>query len=273
MNLLIGSLPVPHVSLIDGITMGGGVGLSVHGSTRIATEYTTFAMPETQIGFFCDVGGGYVLPRLPKSMGMWLGLTGARLKGQQVTAAGVATHFVPREKLAELEQFLISEANSGRLNLENVNSAIDSAFPQDRAAFSASLADQDVIAHVFSKPSVHQIYDALNKMGEPHVEFAERTLAQLNKMSPTSLRVVHRQLVLGAHLSLEQVLHMEQGMAHEMLKQHDFFEGVRSLLVDKDNKFAWKPSHLKDVKRSDIDAYFTQVPASVQSVVPAGEEY
>lgn len=268
---LIGSLSVPHVSLIDGITMGGGVGLSVHGSTRIATEHTTFAMPETQIGFFCDVGGGYFLPRLHNGMGMWLALTGARLKGQQVTAAGVATHFVPREKLAELEQFLKTEANKGKLTRDNVNSAIDSAFPQDRSAYSATIEDQDAIAHIFSQPSVKQIYETLNK--STHAKFAEKTLAQLNKMSPTSLRVVHRQMVLGAHLNLEQVFDMERGIAHQMLKQHDFFEGVRSLLVDKDNKFAWQPANLSDVKRSDIDAYFTHVPSSIQSKVPSGEEF
>lgn len=268
----IGTLHVPHVALIDGITMGGGVGISVHGSTRIATETTTFAMPETQIGFFCDVGGGYFLPRLQKSLGMWLGLTGSRLKGKQVVGSGVATHYITRDKLKELENYLRDELRRGKLTKANVNQVIDSAFPQDRKEYEATIEDQDAIAECFSKKSVKQVIQALEKSKAS--QFAEKSLSQLSKMSPTSLRVVHRQVTIGAHLNLQQVFDMERGIAHQMLKGHDFFEGVRSLLVDKDNKFAWKPDKLEDVKRSDIDAYFTGVPQDIhKKVVPEGEEY
>jgi 3-hydroxyisobutyryl-CoA hydrolase len=267
----IGTLQVPHISILDGITMGGGVGISVHGSTRVATEFTTFAMPETQIGFFCDVGGGYFLPRLENNWGMWLALTGSRLKGEQVAATGIATHFVSRDKLPELEQFLISEAH--RLTRDNINQVIDSAFKQDRQSWQQSLHDVETVSQVFGKPSVKQIIQELEKISSSNV-FAQKTLEQLNKMSPTSLRVVHRQVTLGKHLNLSQVMEMERGIANRMLQQHDFFEGVRSLLVDKDNKYEWQPSKLQDVKRSDIDEYFTRVPVDiVKRVIPDGEEF
>jgi len=125
LNLTIGSLKIPHISLLNGIVMGGGVGLSVHGSHRIATETSLFAMPETAIGFFCDVGGSYFLSRLPHSIGIYLALTGQRLKGKELVAAGIATHYVPFEKFSILKEQLLEK------ECQNVNEIIQSVHNEE----------------------------------------------------------------------------------------------------------------------------------------------
>jgi len=122
LNHLIGTLSKPYIALIDGITMGGGVGLSVHGKVRVATEKTLFAMPETAIGFFCDVGGTYFLPRLPGELGMYLALTGFRLKGYETKKAGVATHYISSSKINNLVEDLSQLKNS---SLEEINKSIE----------------------------------------------------------------------------------------------------------------------------------------------------
>ncbi|XP_064925938.1 3-hydroxyisobutyryl-CoA hydrolase, mitochondrial isoform X3 [Columba livia] len=206
LNNAIGTCKKPYVALINGITMGGGVGVSVHGHFRVATEKTVFAMPETAIGLFPDVGGGYFLPRLSGKMGYFLALTGFRLKGRDVLKAGIATHFVDSEKLPALEKDLIA----------------------------------------LKSPSTENIADLLNSY---HVK-------TLNKMSPTSLKITLRQLREGASMSLQEVLRMEYRLSQACLKGHDFYEGVRAVLIDKDQSPKWRPAALEEVSDEFVDNCF-----------------
>ncbi|EFC45188.1 enoyl-CoA hydratase family member, partial [Naegleria gruberi] len=267
LNYLIGSLYEKHkkvqVALLNGITMGGGVGVSVQPDTlRIATEKTMFAMPETAIGFFCDVGGSYFLPRIPiKGLGMYLALTGSRLKGEQCVVAGVATHFVPSEKLGELEELLVKIAreSTGPIDKEFIAKEIEKHFPQHQYIHSKhanSFMEHEKEISLFDpsqSPSVHDIVEGLKKLDTAH---AHHTLKTLEQMSPTSLRVVHRQLRMGSVLGYKECFDMEYGMAKQMMNGNDFFEGVRALLVDKDKNPKWNPATLDQVKQKDVDMYF-----------------
>ncbi|XP_061288808.1 3-hydroxyisobutyryl-CoA hydrolase, mitochondrial isoform X6 [Bos javanicus] len=196
----------PYIALIHGITMGGGVGVSVHGQFRVATEKSVFAMPETAIGLFPDVGGGYFLPRLQGKLGYFLALTGFRLKGRDVYTAGIATHFVDFEKLGMLEEDLLA----------------------------------------LKSPSKENIADVLETY---HAKV-------INKMSPTSLKITLRQLMEGSSKTLPEVLIMEYRLSQACMKGHDFHEGVRAVLIDKDQSPKWKPADLKEVTDEDLNDYF-----------------
>lgn len=214
-NGLIGNYKIPYVAFISGIVMGGGVGLSVHGKYRVATETTTFAMPETQIGLFPDVGGSYFLPRLPGKLGLYLALTGYRLKGVDVLKAGIATHFCDSKKLDEVESDLIKCADEAAIKkvLEKHNDI--------KGEFSLSPHLQQ-INRCFSGDSVEEIIARLEKDGS---EWAKKTIETLNKMSPTSLKVTVKLLGLGANLNLDQCLQMEYRLAVNCLANTDFYEG------------------------------------------------
>ncbi|NXK44879.1 HIBCH protein, partial [Chauna torquata] len=243
LNNAIGTCKKPYVALIDGITMGGGVGLSVHGHFRVATEKTLFAMPETAIGLFPDVGGGYFLPRLSGKIGYYLALTGFRLKGRDVLKAGIATHFVESEKLPDLEKDLIALKSASKENIADLlNSyhveAVNSLF------FSFSL---------FSANSMEEIVKKLKQDGSP---FAIKQLETINKMSPTSLKMTLRQLREGASMSLQDVLTMEYRLSQACMRGHDFYEGVRAVLIDKDQSPRWKPAALEEVSDEFVDNCF-----------------
>ncbi|XP_059489615.1 3-hydroxyisobutyryl-CoA hydrolase, mitochondrial [Neocloeon triangulifer] len=251
LNALINRLKVPYVALIDGITMGGGVGLSVHGRFRVATEKTLFAMPETAIGLFPDVGGSYFLSRLPGRLGHYLALTGYRLKGPDVLHAGVATHIVHSEKLAELEAALIAEKDPAGV-LNSFNDADLAGRP-----FSLAPTLQDIDA-TFAPESVEEILQKLESNGS---EWAKKTAATLNKMSPTSLKITMKQLRLGKQKNLQECLQMEFRLTQRCCAGHDFIEGVRSVLVDRDNNPKWKPATLAEVSDATIDSYFAPLPS------------
>ncbi len=191
--------------------MGGGVGLSVHGSIRVATETTMFAMPETAIGFFTDVGGSYFLSRLPKHLGMYLGLTGNRLKGKQVLAAGIATHFVPKADLPALEQLIVDADTE---DPEQLSKLISERFPVENATIKEQFPDIDKIEKVFKNETVDGIVKALEQIND---EWSQGILKTLRSVSPTSLRVVNRQINLGKHLSFKECFLMEEGIAHQMM--------------------------------------------------------
>uniref|UniRef100_A0A1A9ZYR0 3-hydroxyisobutyryl-CoA hydrolase, mitochondrial n=1 Tax=Glossina pallidipes TaxID=7398 RepID=A0A1A9ZYR0_GLOPL len=193
---LLHNYKIPYVALIDGITMGGGVCLSVHGKYRVATERTLFAMPETAIGLFPDVGESYFVPRLQETVGLFLGLTGHRLKCEDVLKAGIATHYCDSSKLSDLETTL--------LNCPDADEA-------------------------------------------------------LSKISPTSLKVTHRQLELGAELSLPRCLDMEYRIVLRHLQNSDFKEGVRAMLIDKDQKPKWRPNTLEAVTEKRVQSFFARL--------------
>uniref|UniRef100_A0A8C2ZMG1 3-hydroxyisobutyryl-CoA hydrolase n=1 Tax=Cyclopterus lumpus TaxID=8103 RepID=A0A8C2ZMG1_CYCLU len=226
LNNAIGECRKPYIALIEGITMGGGVGLSVHGRFRVATEKTLFAMPETAIGLFPDVGGGFFLPRLRGKLGMFLALTGFRLKGRDVQRAGVATHFVERKKIPELEKELVGLKSP---SAEDVCRVLDSYQQQVKNPQRLQNISQNGFRHT------------------------------LSRMSPTSLKITHKQLQAGATMSLQDVLVMEYRLSQACMRGCDFYEGVRAVLVDKDHSPKWNPSTLEEVTQQTVDQCFSSL--------------
>ncbi|XP_066433192.1 3-hydroxyisobutyryl-CoA hydrolase, mitochondrial [Eleutherodactylus coqui] len=255
-NNAIGTFRKPYVALIDGITMGGGVGLSVHGHFRVASEKTVFAMPETAIGLFPDVGGGYFLPRLPGQIGLFLALTGFRLKGRDVQKAGIATHFVESQKIPSLEKDLFTLKSPSK---DDITDVLDTYHKESAANDNQPfiLAEHlDKINSLFSANSVEEILENLKKDDSP---FAHQQLKTILKMSPTSLKVTFRQLKSGSSLTLQEVLTMEYRLSQASMKGHDFYEGVRAVVIDKDQNPKWKPERIKDVTEEYLDSCFASL--------------
>jgi enoyl-CoA hydratase len=225
-NAAIAGFPKPWISLIDGVCMGGGIGLSVHGDIRVVTEHAMLAMPETAIALFPDVGTSYVLPRLPGAMGKFLALTGARLHGAEAVEAGLATHFVPRETLPALRQALLAGETSALAGF---------ARPVPPGAIAAQ---RSAIDRCFAPGTLPAILAALAAEG---TEWARAQAAILARMSPTSLAVTLELLRRGANLSLGDCLAMELALTRHVTRHPDFAEGVRAVLVDKDNQPRWAP--------------------------------
>ena len=250
MNRRIFHFPKPYIALIDGITMGGGVGVSIHGSHRIATENTLFAMPETGIGLFPDVGATYALPRLPGKLGLYLGLTGARLKAADCLYAGIATHFVPRDRLDDLETAL-AETDWGGEPAQAADRAINAVAGDPGPASLA--AHRDTIDRCFADESVDAILAALMAEGD---DWAAKTRADLLTRSPTSLRVSLRAIRDGARLAFDEAMTVEYRLSQACMAGHDFSEGVRALIIDKDNAPQWRPSSLAEVSDQAVETYF-----------------
>ncbi|WGF90061.1 enoyl-CoA hydratase/isomerase family protein [Marinivivus vitaminiproducens] len=254
MNWRIDAFEKPYVALIDGVTMGGGVGVSAPADLRIATERTLFAMPETTIGFFPDVGGTAHLARLPGALGRYLGLTGHRLTGAECLAVGLATHVVPSGRLAELEDALVGAAGQNE-PLPALRAAADAFAVRDG---DAPIRDRlDAIDRIFGASSLDGVLQAL--ADEPD-GWAREQREALAAKSPTSLRLTWAQLERGSRLDFAGALRQEYRMVHRCMAGHDFFEGVRALLVDKDRTPKWRPATLGDVADGDIDAYFAVPP-------------
>jgi len=252
LNTLIKRYPKPYIALIDGIVMGGGVGVSVHGGFRVVTDRTMFAMPETGIGLFPDVGGGYFLPRLPGQAGMYLGLTGKRLKGGDCVVLGLAEALIPHDRLAALEEKLAAEAVS---DLDEISYLIGQfADPVKSAPISADRTD---IGRHFDLESVEAIIASLQKDGG---EWATDQLKTLSTKSPTAMKVTFRQIREGAQLSFEDNMRMEWRIANRCAAGADFYEGVRALLIDKDNAPRWAPATLAEVSDEAVAAYFAPLP-------------
>ena len=251
LDTFIKRYPKPYIALIDGIVMGGGVGISVHGDFRLVTDRTMFAMPETGIGLFPDVGGSYFLPRLPGATGMYLALTGRRLNGADCVALGLAQVLVPHGRLGDLEARLAQgAANHGSIL------SILGAFAEPVTGAPIEGARAAIDRH-FACGSVEQIVASLEADGG---EWAAEQLKILARKSPTSLKLTFRQMHAGAGLSFEDCIKMEWRMGARCLAGHDFYEGVRALLIDKDNAPRWKPPTLADVSDEDIAAYFAPLP-------------
>lgn len=251
LDTFIKRYPKPYVALIDGIVMGGGVGVSVHGSHRIVSQRATFAMPETGIGLFPDVGGTYFLPRCPGEIGMYLALTGARLKAADLVYCGIATHHVPAERFAGLIQALSMEADvtaiieqfsvdPGPAPLRPLRPAIDRCFAGDSA--------EDILARLDGE------------QGEA-AEWARKAAATIRAKSPTSLKITYRQIRDGAKLDFEDCMRLEFRMVNGIFTGHDFFEGTRAVVIDKDNAPRWRPARLEDVADGDVAGFFASLGA------------
>lgn len=251
LNRKIHVFPKPFIALIDGVTMGGGAGLSVHGSHRVATERTLFAMPETAIGLFPDVGATWFLNRCPGELGLYLALTGARLKAADVLGTGLATHYVPSSKLDTVEALLASADWSAGTAHAVVDHILD-GIAQDPGPAELALHAR-VIDRCFGQPSVEAVLQALDADGS---DFARETAAVLRKRSPTSMKVAFAQLRRGVSLNFDDVMKMEFRISQACMAGHDFYEGVRAVLVDKDHAPIWAPARLEEVTPDLVERHF-----------------
>ncbi|HJS46214.1 MAG TPA: enoyl-CoA hydratase/isomerase family protein [Rhizomicrobium sp.] len=244
MNALIGGYPKPYVALLQGITMGGGAGVSVHGRYRLADETLSFAMPETAIGFIPDIGASYFLSRLPDQIGLYLGLTGARIGLSDALDAGLMTHAVRK---VDFDAVIEGLARGGALDRTIQSFAY-------KAGLGALCEHRRSIAIFFGAGSVEAILERLDRDGG---DFARGVAQELRTRSPTSLKLVFRQLQAARQLSLRQCLAMELRLALRVLEAHDFREGVRAALVDKDRNPKWQPNSLAGV--GNLDGYFASL--------------
>jgi enoyl-CoA hydratase len=253
LNRRIHRYPKPYVALLDGVSMGGGFGVSLHGSHRIGTEKLSFAMPETTIGLFPDVGGTWFLTRCPGEIGTYLALTGRRVGLADALYCGYATHHVPHAALAALRERLFAAA------------------PRDAAAVAAAIAPfaaqpgspslaehRPIIDRCFAFDAIEDIIAALERAGG---DWATTVLGELAQKSPTSLKVTLRQLRGGRGLEIEDVLIREYRMTQAFMAEHDFAEGVRALLIDKDQKPQWRPPRLAAIDDAAVARYFTPLGA------------
>jgi enoyl-CoA hydratase len=251
LNDLLFRYPKPTLAIMDGITMGGGVGLAQPCRYRLATERTTFAMPETGIGLFPDVGGGWYLSRMPDHLGLWLALTGARIKAADCELLGIATDFVESARVAELKAAIMADP-------EGVETLL-TEFEAD-AGRPPVAAHQDEIARIFGASSVEAIVGGLEAAGS---DWALEQLKTLATKSPQTLKVAFRQLQLGrAVATFADNMAMEYRIGARVVQRHDFLEGVRAVIVDKDNAPKWDPPTLEAVSEDLLDGIFAPLPSA-----------
>jgi len=277
LNYMIAMQPphIPQVSIWDGVVMGGGVGLSIHGKYRVATENCLFAMPETRIGLFPDVGGTWWIPRLKLyskwknrnvvgGVGIYLALTGARLKADDLMYAGIATHYCRSENLEDLRRELVEATSNGdeTAAFDDCAASVLMSFHDHSIDIDSSFLSRNrhEIDFAFDgKETVEEIIESLESMGDS--DFGQSTLKTMRQMSPTSMKVTLEGLKRGALASdIGEALKMEYRMSQAAMQQgSDFYEGIRAVLVDKDGEPKWIPSSLQDVTGEVVDRYFKEL--------------
>jgi enoyl-CoA hydratase len=255
LNTRIKYYPKPYIALIDGIVMGGGVGVSIHGSHRVAGDRFLFAMPEVGIGFFPDVGATWLLPRLPGELGAYCVLTGERLDAADGMAATIATHRVPSSRFPELRDALCSAVSVD---------ALLAAFAQP--AGEAPIAErQGAIDQLFVGDQLEDILFALDReaaAGGAPSAFAAASAAIIGKKSPTSLKITLAQMRAGKNMTFDACMRTEFRIVSRIIYGHDFYEGVRAVIVDKDNAPHWRPATLAEVTRAAVERYFAPLGAN-----------
>lgn len=245
LNAHIGRYSKPYIAFLDGIVMGGGAGISVHGSHRVATENTLFAMPEVGIGFFPDVGGSAFLPHLPGHFGTYLALTGNRIRQGDCLGSGIATHAVAAGEIGRIRTRLIDTGD------------VEAAFAETaRPGFETDFETRQLIIRCFGEPTLEGCIAALSEKAGAGSEAASKILSVMESRSPTSLHVTFRQIAEGRGLGMDDCMRMEYRILNRMLQGHDFYEGIRAALIDKGDTPHWKPARIQDVASADIDAYF-----------------
>jgi enoyl-CoA hydratase len=249
LNHRIRTCPKPYVSLIDGIVMGGGAGVSINGAYRVAGDRFSFAMPEVGIGFFPDVGATWFLPRLPDQAGTWLALTGDRVKAQAGLALGLATHRVPSASFAHLTDALADpEAGAVGHVLSRFHVAAEAPPEVPRTA------------GLFAGATLEEIIQALENDSEN--AFAQHCRSAIAAKSPTSLRIALRQMRVGAHLSFAECMALEYRIVSRLIHEPDFVEGIRAVIIDKDNAPRWSPPTLAGVSERNLAHHFASLGAA-----------
>lgn len=248
LNRTIAEYPKPYIALMDGLVLGGGIGVSAHGSHRIVTERTRAGMPETTIGFSPDVGGTWLLGQSPGRMGLHAGLTGAHLDAADTIALGLADVEVPAEVLGELTQ---------ALSIQPVAEVLP-RFTRTPGA-SALAESRSWIDRAYAAASVEELLQRLDELA-PSEEAAAATAESLRGKSPASLKVAHRAILAAGELTLAAALEAEFTIAVHMLRSADFREGIRAQIIDKDRSPRWNPGTLEAVDSALVQTYFTPVP-------------
>ena len=247
----------PYVALIDGIVMGGGVGISVHGSHRVAGDKFMFAMPEVGIGFFPDVGATFFLPRLPADLGTYCALTGERLDAADAMAAGVATHRVPSAQFPDLIEALCRAIP--------LNASL--AACTQPAAHGPVASRRKAIATLFGGERVEDILAALDAEGTaggPDAAFASAAAALIRTKSPTSLEIALAQTRRGLALDFAECMRTEFRIVSRVVRGHDFYEGIRAVIIDKDQRPRWRPSALAAVSVAEVERYFAALASELE---------
>jgi enoyl-CoA hydratase len=246
LNLAIKTYPKPYLSLIDGIVMGGGVGISLHGGYRIAGERYLFAMPEVGIGFFPDVGATFALPRLPHGAGIWLALTGDRVGPAGALGFGLATHAVPSARFAEL-----AHALTGHGGVDEILAAFAQHPGPQR-----HVADLETMAACFGQPGLAGVLAALDEAAARGSAFAARALATIRTKSPLSVAIAFEQMRRGISLDFAEAMRTEYRIVARVIHGTEFYEGVRAVIIDKDNAPHWAAARIEDVTPADVAAFF-----------------
>jgi len=244
LNTLIHEYPKPYLAFLDGIAMGGGLGVSVHGSHRIVTDRSVLSMPETGIGFFPDVGGTWFLNQCPDHIGLFLAMTGHRFEGADALYAGIATHYVPSDRLGQVKEALKSGRPFDEV-FEMFGTRPEKGYLEKHSA---------EISYHFDRPTAAEIVESFDFST---TELSLSTIKMLRSKSPLSICVAFEQIT-GAKegMTFRQMMEREFIISQHFLRGHDFFEGVRALLVDKDQNPRWMPKTIEDVRDEDVKVYF-----------------
>ncbi|HEY7298327.1 MAG TPA: enoyl-CoA hydratase/isomerase family protein [Xanthobacteraceae bacterium] len=258
LNAFIKHYGKPYVALIDGVIMGGGVGIAIHGSHRVAGDRFRFAMPECGIGFFPDVGASWFLPRLPGEIGTYCGLTGERLDATDAVKTGLATHRAASVRFPDLLDALCSNVP--------VDAVIGAFAEPPAAAPEILMRSRPAIDRLFRGDDVENLLaglDAAASESEADAAFADTAAALIRAKSPTSLKVTLALLRRGRMLDFDECMRTEFRVASRIAAGHDFYEGIRSVIIDKDRAPRWHPSALKEVSGADLERYFAPLPAEL----------
>jgi enoyl-CoA hydratase/carnithine racemase len=247
LNALIKHFRKPYIALIDGIVMGGGVGISVNGSHRVAGDKFQFAMPEVGIGFFPDVGATYFLPRLPGELGTFCALSGERLGAADAVAAGVATHRVRSARFRDL-----IDALCGTTPVDAMLAAFAENSDQDLV-----MAHRPEIDRIFAGDRIEDILDRAERAGD----WASGMAAKIRAKSPLSLKIALRQMRRGKGLPFDECMRTEFRIVSRIIHGHDFYEGVRAVVIDKDNAPRWDPPSLAQVGEAEVERHFAPLGA------------
>ncbi len=255
LDALIHNYAKPIVAYMNGIVMGGGVGLSVGASHRIVTETTKWAMPEMNIGFFPDVGASFFLNQMPEYIGRYLALTAKVIKANDAIYSGVADYAINSCEWQIIKEKLLTQTWSQPSIHQNLDAFFDS-----HSTISVEISElqthQEQITHHFQYDTIEEIVASLESKAANGDEWSTLTLKTLLAKSPTSLKVTLQQLIKGADKSLSECLAMEKNMAIHFMNNPDFYEGVRAVLVDKDGSPKWHPDQLAALTKADIEHYF-----------------
>jgi enoyl-CoA hydratase len=249
LNAYIKSYRKPYVALIDGIVMGGGVGISIHGSHRVAGDKFQLAMPEVGIGFFPDVGATWFLPRLPGELGTYCALTGERSNAADATTAGIATQRVPSERFPALLEGLYASVSVD---------AVLAAFAEP-AGEGPILARRAAIDRLFAGDRVEHILQQLDAETGEHADWARATAANIRSKSPLSLKLALAQIRRGREWDFATCMRAEFRIVSRVIRGHDFYEGVRAVIIDKDNQPRWRPATLAEVDAAEVERHFSEL--------------